>query len=230
MSLIRLPAPAEKAIFVMNGKRAVIFVNGDLPDPAAAAGLFRKDDFLVAADGGLRHALSLGLTPHLLIGDLDSVSPQDVAEMRNRSVSIHKFSPAKDETDLELALQAALDEGCQQVILIAALGSRIDHTLGNLCLLTSPAFRDVDVRLDDGRIEAFVIRETGTVQGQPGDLVSLLPVEFEVQGITTEGLAYPLRGETLMRHQGRGISNVMLEKTAKIRVVEGMLYCIHIRQ
>ncbi len=214
----------------MNEKRAVIFVNGNLPDPAAAAKLMQEDDYLVAVDGGLRHVLALGLTPHLLIGDLDSASPEDVAGMTARHVPVQRFPPEKDETDIELALQFVLDNGYQHVILMAALGGRMDHTLGNLSLLTNPAFRDVDVRLDDGRIEAFVIWQFAEVQGKVDDLISLLPVEAEASGVTTEGLAYPLRGETLWRHQGRGISNIMLCETAKITVADGALFCVHSRQ
>lgn len=214
----------------MSKKRAVIFVNGDLPDPAAAAKWICEDDFLIAADGGLRHLQAMGLTPHLLIGDLDSVSPEDVADMTARHVPIQRFPPEKNETDIQLALLAALDAGYRQVILAAALGGRIDHTLGNLYLLTNPAIRDADVRLDDGRVEAFVIWEAGAVLGQAGDLVSLLPVDAEARGVTTDGLVYPLRQETLLRHQGRGISNIMLNETAKITVEDGALFCIHSRQ
>ena len=215
---------------MMSEKRAVIFVNGDLPNPAAAAKLIQADDFLIAADGGLRHLRSMGMIPHLLIGDLDSVSPEDVADMTDRHVPIQRFPPAKDETDIQLALKAALDRGYRHILLVAALGGRIDHTLGNLSLLTNPAFREADVRLEDGRIEAFVIWQAGAVQGQAGDLVSLLPTDAEAKGVTTKGLAYPLRQETLLRHQGRGISNIMLTETAEIMVEDGGLFCIHTRQ
>ena len=136
--------------------------------PAAALKLIQEDDYLVAADGGLRHVLALGLTPHLLIGDLDSASPEDVAKLQSRGVTIQQFPPAKDETDIQLALQTVLENGYQHVILMAALGGRMDHALGNLSLLTNPAFRDVDVRLDDGRIEAFVIWRVAEVQGKAG--------------------------------------------------------------
>lgn len=214
----------------MNKKRAIIFVNGELPDLEAAAGLICEDDFLVAADGGLRHLRAMVLTPHLLVGDLDSASPEDLADMKACNVPVQRFPPAKDETDIELALQSVLDDGFQQVILLAALGGRMDHTLGNLSLLTNPAFRDADVRIDDGRTEAFVIWQAGVVQGQAGDLISLLPVDAVVKGVRTDGLEYPLRGETLWRHQGRGISNVMLSENAKITIEDGTLFCIHSRQ
>jgi thiamine pyrophosphokinase len=214
----------------MNEKRAIIFVNGELPDLEAAAGLICEDDFLVAADGGLRHLQAMGLTPHLLIGDLDSASPEDVAEMQTHGVRIQQFPPAKDETDIELALQSVLDNGYEHIILMAALGGRMDHALGILHLLTNPAFRDANVRLDDGRIEAFVIWQSGILQGQVGDMISLLPVEAAVKGVTTDGLEYPLRSETLWRHQGLGISNVMVSETAKITVEDGAVFCFHSRQ
>jgi len=214
----------------MKKKRAIIFVNGEIPDLEAAAGLIREDDFLVAADGGLRHLRSMGLTPHLLIGDLDSASPEDVTEMQSRGVNIQQFPPVKDETDIELALQSVLDSGYQDIILMAALGGRMDHALGLLYLLTNPAFRDVNVRLDDGQTEAFVIWQLCLVQGQAGDLISLLPVDAAVKGVRTEGLAYPLERETLWRYQGRGISNVMKSETAKVTVEDGAVFCIHSRQ
>ncbi len=86
----------------------------------------------------------------------------------------------------------ALDSGYQHIILVAALGGRIDHTLGNLSLLTNPALRDADVRLDDGRIEAFIIWQAGVVQGQAGDLVSLLPVDAVVTGGNNRGIGISL--------------------------------------
>ena len=214
----------------MNEKRAIIFVNGELPDLEAAAGLIREDDFLVAADGGLRYLRAMGRMPHLLVGDLDSASPEDLAEMKACNVPVQRFPPEKDETDIELALQTVLDSGYQHIILMAALGGRMDHALGILYLLTNPLFCEVDVRLDDGRIEAFVIRQAGVVEGEAGDLISLLPVDAAVRSVTTDGLEYPLQSETLWRHQGRGISNVMLSEKARITIKDGSLFCFHSRQ
>jgi len=205
-------------------------VNGLLEDPDAVAALIDEDDFLIAADGGLRHVLALGLTPHLLIGDLDSASTEDVAQMESRGVAIQKFPAEKDETDIELALLTALDAGYRRILLAAALGGRLDHMLGNVSLLTNPDFRDADVRLDDGHIEAFVIWQSAEVRGRINDLVSLLPLDAEVRGVTTQGLAYALDRATLLRHQGRGISNVMVETTIKVTVENGVLLCIHSRQ
>lgn len=213
----------------MDGNRAVIFVNGELRDAEALRQLLQPDDFLVAADGGLRHVFALGLTPHLLIGDLDSVRVDQVAEMEKQGVEIRRFPPEKDETDLELAVRAVQTAGYGAVLLVAATGGRLDQTLGSLYLLTDPAWQDGWVRLEDGREEVFLIRKTGQVHGIKGDVVSLLPVDEKASGITTQGLAYPLSNDTLFRCQTRGISNVMREETATIHVGQGALFCIHTR-
>jgi thiamine pyrophosphokinase len=214
----------------MEKQRAVIFVNGELPYLEALRRLIQPDDYLVAVDGGLRHVLALGLPPRLLIGDLDSVTSEQIAAMTARGVEVRRFAPRKDETDLQLAVQAVHEAGYRQVLLVAALGGRLDHTLGNLYLLTDPALADCEVRLDDGVEEVFLIRETGEVKGMAGDLVSLLPVEESASGVTTAGLEYPLRAEVLWRHQPRGVSNVMLGEKAGISVTDGTLFCIHTRQ
>jgi thiamine pyrophosphokinase len=214
----------------MSEPRAVIFVNGELPDPAAARRMIRAEDYLVAADGGLHHLMALDLTPHLVVGDLDSVTPAELAELEARQVEIHRFPPKKDETDLELALQVVREAGYREILLVAALGGRLDQTLGNLYLLTDAAIEGCRVRMDDGLEEVFVIRGQVVVQGAAGDVVSLLPVAEAAHGVTTDGLAYPLRGETLWRQHTRGISNKMTGEMAKVVVEDGALFCIHTRQ
>ena len=187
-------------------ERAVIFANGELPDPIALARFLLPGDLLVAADGGLRHLYTLGLQPHWLVGDLDSVSPQDVRSLEAAGVRIWRYPVDKDETDLELALRAVLSNGCRSIRIAAGLGGRLDQTLGNLFLLQLPDLAGCDVRLEDGDEEVFLIRQEMEVVGQPGDILSLLPLGGPARGIWTEGLRYPLHGETLLpertpRHQ-----------------------------
>ncbi|MBT7483683.1 thiamine diphosphokinase, partial [Candidatus Peregrinibacteria bacterium] len=117
-------------------KRAIIFINGDLPNLDAACKTIRDDDFIIAADGGTRHALTLGLLPSVVIGDLDSLDSVNWHVLDENRVEIIEYPQDKDETDLELALAYAIDSGYKQIRLIAALGGRLDQTLGNLSLLT----------------------------------------------------------------------------------------------
>jgi thiamine pyrophosphokinase len=210
--------------------RAVLFVNGEMRDPAVVKEMLQPSDYLVCVDGGLRHLKSLGLKPHLVIGDLDSITAAEVLELERDRVRIQRYPVDKDETDLELALLAALTEGYRSIRLVAALGGRLDQTLGNLFLLTRPELTGCDVRMEDGVEEAFIIRTRETILGRPGDIVSLLPLAGDVAGIVTGGLRYPLHGETLWFDRTRGVSNYMLENQAFVEVTGGVLLAIHTRQ
>ncbi len=208
--------------------RTVVFANGELPDLEHARALLRPDDFLIAADGGLRHIKSLGLRPHLLIGDLDSVLPEDLLLLQSEGVEIRRHPVEKDETDLELALTAAAEKA-DDILVVAGLGGRLDHTLGNLYLLLAPRLAGLEIRLDDGIEEAFWIRCAADLTGQPGDRVSLLPLLGPVEGVVTTRLRYPLKAETLYPEHTRGISNEMITRSARVSVAAGVLLCIHTR-
>jgi thiamine pyrophosphokinase len=178
-------------------------------------------------DGGLNHLEALGLAPALLIGDLDSVTPDQVQRAQAAGAEIRRYPPAKDETDLELALLAARELGCREIVVVAALGGRLDQTLGNLSLLLLPDLADCTVRCEDGDEEVFIIRDSAEVHGRPGDVVSLLPLWGEVSGVVTSRLEYPLKAETLFPERTRGISNVMTSATAGVKITAGNLLCIH---
>ncbi len=210
--------------------RALIFVNGVLPDLAAARRLLRPGDLILAADGGARHALSLGVTPAFIIGDLDSLKEEEKELALARKARLLTYPPMKDQTDLELTLDYAREQGCRQICIVAALGGRLDQTLANLSLLTDPRLAGLDVRLDDGVEEVLFIRQRAEIDGAPGDIVSLLPWGGAVEGIVTEGLRWSLHGETLFPERTRGVSNEMLSDKASVQVAKGLLLCIHLRR
>ncbi len=210
--------------------RVVIFANGELPDPRKAAGLVKPDDLVVCADGGSHYALALGLVPDLIIGDLDSVREQDKAAIQAAAVPVQRHSHDKNETDLELALQYALEQHPSAVVVVGALGKRLDHSLGNLAMLASPALASVDIRFDDGLEEAFFCRGESNIEGRAGEIVSLIPWGAAAEGVRTEGLRWPLHGETLYPDKTRGISNELLGSTARVAIDSGLLLIIHRRQ
>jgi len=214
----------------MDNTRAVVFANGELINPQAVHTLLQPNDMLVAADGGYLHMQTLGLKPNLLIGDLDSLPASEVESLREAGVELEIYPREKDATDLELALARVAARGVHEIRVVAALGGRLDQTLANLYLLEMDELKGIDVRLDDGHEEILIIRHKATVSGTPGDTLSLLSMEGCSKGITTQGLKYPLKGETLCPSRSRGISNVMLEPEAVIEVRTGALLCIHTRQ
>ena len=210
-------------------KRAIIFTNGEMKDAETIRQEINRRDLLIAADGGLRYLRKFNLLPHVLIGDLDSVFKVDIDQCKKAGVTILQYPTDKDQTDLELALDFAIKEGVGKVLIVAALGGRLDQTLGNLCLLRRSDLEGREVFLDDGIDRVFMVRKRAIIIGKMGDGVSLIPIWEDVFGITTRGLLYPLNNETLHLNQARGISNELIAGHAEILVKKGCLLCIHSR-
>jgi len=206
-------------------KRIIIFANGELPNKEKARALLREDDFIIAADGGTRHAIELGRTPNIIIGDLDSL-PVNL-EPSTLNIELMQFPADKNETDLELAIQHALTLNPQEIIIIGALGGRLDQTLGNIALISNLQPATCNLKLNDGLEEVFFCHDHAEVNGAAGDIVSLIPWQGEVTGILTQGLKWVLQNETLYPHKTRGISNEMTGDTATIKIKSGLLLVVH---
>lgn len=203
--------------------RSVIAVNGVIDDYSAIMSLLRPDDYLIGADGGTAHLLAVGRRPHVVVGDLDSLPSNVVADLMAYGIPVERHRPDKDQTDLELAIERAVADGAEEVILIGALGGRVDQTLANLLILAQRSW-PAPVRLVEGAQIAEVLRGPGTivVHGASGDTVSLIPLSAVVTGITYCGLRYPLENATLRFGSTRGISNELSETTATISIDDGM--------
>jgi thiamine pyrophosphokinase len=211
-------------------KRIIIFANGDLPNLEKARALLHDDDFIIAADGGTRHALALGLMPNVIVGDLDSLPVN--FETSTFAGEIILYPKDKNETDLELAIQHALTFNPEKIIILAALGGRLDQTLGNIALISAQFIihhSSFIISLDDGIEEVFFCRERVQVNGASGDTVSLIPWQGEVTGVVTTNLKWILQNETLYPHKTRGISNEMMSKTATVQIKSGLLLIVHRR-
>jgi thiamine pyrophosphokinase len=210
--------------------RALIFVNGCLSNLELVHNLIRPDDVLIAADGGLQHILMLGLVPSVLIGDFDSLSGENHHALEIAGTIIHQYPRDKNETDFELAIHYAVETGYREILIIAALGGRLDQIIGNLIVLTDPILSGLDIRADDGVEETFFTRGSCHLRGKPGDLISLIPWGGEATGVTTDGLRWPLSGEILKPYRTRGISNELLGETASVVIQSGLLLVAHRRQ
>ncbi|HWQ07717.1 MAG TPA: thiamine diphosphokinase, partial [Holophaga sp.] len=179
-------------------QRTLIIANGELRPGLAERLAGERFDGIIAVDGGAEHCKVLGLEPTLLLGDLDSVTPGTLAHFTGRGTALERHPSRKDATDLELALDRALQAGSTWIVLACALGGRLDMAVANLLLLARPAFRDVRVELWDPRQTAVILRPPGgEVHGSPGDTLSLIPLAGDAEGLATEGLAYPLRDECI---------------------------------
>jgi thiamine pyrophosphokinase len=208
--------------------RAVIFANGIVEDIEEIISNLKPFDMVIAADGGSRHCKSLGIQPDVIIGDLDSMETAEVNAYKDAEVEIIQHPTHKDETDLELALKFAADRGINEVYILGALGARWDMTLANILLLTHPAFQSFLIRLYDGYQELALLRpgKSTEIHALPGDTISLIPIAGDVQGISTQGLEYPLNDETLQFGSSRGVSNVFTHDHAEIRWKNGLLLTV----
>jgi thiamine pyrophosphokinase len=216
-----------------SGRRILIFTGGTLGEWALAE--VQPGDTLIGADRGALFLVRHGLTPDLALGDFDSVSPDELADIRAASRRFEDCDPVlKDWTDTEMAFVRALEgrpEPPQEIVLLGALGSRFDHSLANVHLLRKGLERGISCRIVDGHNEVRLVDHSASATLHRGAYanVSLLPLTLEVRGITLLGFQYPLHNATLTIGQSLGISNVLLEPTGVVTVEEGLLLVIQSR-
>ena len=208
--------------------KALILVNGELYKPHVLRSRIRAEafDLVLGADGGARNAHTLNVTLDAIIGDLDSVS--DLKQEGISNTEVVSYPAEKDETDLELALLYAKERGADQIVMVGAMGGRMEMTIANILLITHASLGSCRIEMWHGEQTGWVIKPPGEdISGHPGDSVSLIPLGGDVSGITTEGLKYPLNDEGLSLGSSRGISNLMDEPMARVRLAQGLLLAVH---
>ena len=207
---------------------AVVFAGGDPIDPRDIT-VLPADALVIAADSGLDAANAAGVPVDVVVGDLDSATPQSIANARAQGIRIQQHPTDKDATDLELALELAVEAGATEIVVFGGYGGRLDHLLANALLLAAPALAGVALRWCIGSTTVAPARPGVPVEvaGEPGDRVSLLPIGGPAEGVTTRGLRWPLDGETLPAGSTRGISNQIDGVPTLIAVQRGTLLTIH---
>jgi thiamine pyrophosphokinase len=181
---------------------------------------------VVAADGGLDRALALGLGVDVVVGDLDSVSPDALAAAEAAGTRIVRHPAAKDATDLELAVDEAVALGARRVLVVASAKGRLDHLLSSLLLLGADRYAGLQLDALVGDALVHVVRRERELRGAAGELLSLVAVGSPATGVTTTGLEYPLYGETLQAGSTRGVSNLFEGDVAHVTVAGGVLLAI----
>jgi thiamine pyrophosphokinase len=209
-------------------KNALVFANGEMVIPPGISQELQDPSFVVAADGGTNHCKTLGVTPDVIIGDMDSMMEEEIRAYESAGVKVIRHPARKDETDLELALGYVQQAGITDVTILGGLGGRWDMTLANLLLFAHPRLRPLNIRFVDGTHELFLVKPgiRSRLTGKPGDVVSLIPLFGNVEGITTLGLEYPLNDESLAFGATRGVSNVLVQEQAEVNIRQGHILCV----
>lgn len=209
----------------------MIVAHGDVDasDRDEAAGA----DLVIAADGGALALERWGITPGVVVGDLDSLGEAGAKRLAARGAKVLSFDAAKDESDTELAMRSALSCGAHEIVLLGLFGGpRLDHALANAMLVADPAYRDVAVRAIRGTTQVRALHAPGElgITAPAGTTLTLLPVSGDAGGIRTRGLRYPLDGETLRFGRSRGLSNVVASLPSAVSLESGTLLVIEIRE
>ncbi|HWJ02676.1 MAG TPA: thiamine diphosphokinase [Verrucomicrobiae bacterium] len=210
--------------------RIGVICNGAVTDYNWLAAVIETLDGVICADGGSNHAYKLGIMPKLIIGDLDSVDPKVLSHYQSEGVTIKQFMAEKDDTDQRLALQEAIALGATEVVLLAALGKRLDHSLGSLSVLAYLHSQGVTGTILDETNEVTLREHQVIIEGEVGEEISLLPLTTRVTGITTENLQYALKDAVFELGNPYGISNVLTAPKARVTMAEGLLLVIKSRE
>jgi thiamine pyrophosphokinase len=209
-------------------QKIIIVSGGRLVDPVffqkKIAGM--ENHLVICCDGGARNFQYLGIKPDVIIGDMDSIDPAQLASYSDQGIKIIKYSANKDFTDTELALDYALDLNPDAIFIWGALGGRVDHTLANVFLLCKGQEKGINTYLIDEYGEAFVLDKKAVFINEAGKTVSLLALSPRVTGITLKGFLYSLEKSTLKMGETRGVSNIINEDRASISVRSGKLLVI----
>lgn len=204
----------------------LVFANGKLAGIDWLKAYLRDAAAIIAANGGARHIVEAGYQPDVIIGDMDSLSGPDNSQLQLSGAQMLSYPEDKDETDLELALTYAFENYDADILVMGALGGRLDQTLANILLLADAKFSGRRIEIREAHQRAWLVEKSTRIQADIGDLVSLIPIGGDVHVAGTTGLKWPLQDERLIFGGSRGISNVLTDEVAEVTLKSGCLICV----
>jgi len=209
----------------------LIFANGVLDNSLELDALRQQADLLLAVDGGANHCAKFGITPDILLGDLDSIDPDILANYQKKNIALYRHPTRKNATDLELALDLAKEKGATTIWLVGALGGRWDMSLANIMLAAGEKYHHQAIFIlgEDCSMQILHPEQLHEIIGEAGQTISFLPLKGDVHGVILKGFEYPLTDHTIPFGSSRGISNILAANSATVEHTEGILLCVHFR-
>lgn len=216
----------------MSSNRACLILNGEVEDYDILKKIIESKHYstIIAVDGGANHLYKMGIVPNNIVGDLDSIDKDTLNYYESKEVEFTKYPSKKNETDSELGILLAIERGNMCIDIFAALGGRIDHEISNIGLLHYILKRGAYPRIISEKEEVYILENDElTLEGKPGDLVSVIPFRGDAKGVTLRNLEYPLDEFDMEYSVPRGISNVMLDNICHIDVRDGCVLVVKIK-
>lgn len=206
--------------------KGIIICSGSITDYSFYKNYFYGVDLIIGVDGGAKHTRELGVVPNVLLGDFDSINKSDLEYCKRIGVEIISFPREKDNTDSDIAIDFAIERGCEEILILGGLGSRFDHSLSNVFLLKKLQDKGINATLVNENNEITIINNEKVFQKGCYEKITLISLTDTVEGINTEGLYYELKDATLNFGSSLGISNEFLNDSAKISIKNGILLVI----
>jgi thiamine pyrophosphokinase len=209
---------------IKKSKHALIICNGEIPPKKFILSLLKNKPFIICADGGANKARLFGIIPHVIIGDLDSITRETRRYFSSVPI-IHRAD--QNSTDLEKSLDYLLNQSYSSATVIGATGERPDHTMANFSILLK-YHRKISLLFLDERCTVEVIHRRVRFRAVKGQQISLVPLG-RCSGIITRGLKYPLNDESLAPGVREGSSNEAVKSVVSVSLKKGslLLFKIH---
>lgn len=201
--------------------KALIILNGEKISKDIMMNLRDESDFILSADGGTDYCFELGIIPDLIIGDLDSISSNSLALLEKTKVPIHKFPVKKDKTDSELCIEYLIDMGAEEITIVGAVGSRIDHSIANILLLKRIKDKGIKGRIVHNYNTIYLVDDELVLDRKDGYYVSVIPIDSKGIEITLKGFEYELDNVRIDFTSTHGVSNIIKDNKGYIKVHEG---------
>lgn len=201
--------------------RGLIVSNGDISNYTKLSSLYKSSEYVICADGGVRHLIEINEKPDMVLGDLDSISIENLEYIKKENIKTEKFPPEKDKTDTELAMDYLIEKGCTEISFIGVTGSRQDHTMANIFLLYTLLQRKIKGIIFDDNNTIYVVDDLLCLEKKENTYISIVPISEAGIRLSITGFFYDLNNCFMPFGSTHGISNEVLGEMGKIQIHTG---------
>ncbi len=207
--------------------KAVIVAGGDKPSEELLKSYIEYADLVLGADKGSEYLYDYNITPDVILGDFDSINKEKLKMIENKNIEIIKFPPEKDYTDTEIAIMEAMKRGADTIYLFAGIGTRADHTLGNIGLILTTKKKGARLIIIDDHNRMYLADKSMSLNGTYGETISFHALSDVVKGFEIKGAKYNLDSYDMHLLDPRAICNEFLDTPINIKYESGELLIIH---
>ncbi|NLW23157.1 MAG: thiamine diphosphokinase [Tissierellia bacterium] len=204
--------------------RALVILNGEISDLKILKEIGKEYDFILCADGAIEYCLKASIIPHMLIGDLDSISEYNLRLAKDNNIPIKRFPVKKDETDSELAINYLMERGYTDITIIGAMGNRMDHTLANIFLLNKIHEKGIKGKIIDKNNTIYLVQDELVLDRKENYFISLIPITEYGVIVTLKGFEYELNKSKINFGTTYGVSNRITEDKGYVTVHSGKCF------